>query len=562
MTENLKLISREKCFVCGAGTSFQIENDATLYREARCALCGASKRNSDIARALVSVFTGGEGSSLSGSLVFFEGLHIYEAASSGKIHDLLKKVPNYICSEFYDNVPRGAKSNGVRCEDLAHLTFSDNSFDLVITQDVIEHVSDHMKAFHEIKRVLKPGGYHIFTVPLHEGRQTVIRAVFRNGEIVNTLSPVYHGDPLREEGALVYTDFGDDIAAMLNTIGMATKIITYSKWYSPDEITIVDNGESYSAYLVAYRNKEQLSFFKYNSVTLISQKRERVFTGERYIPGIGGQIAYEHLHRYALARDYVSGKTVLDIACGEGYGSNLLAKTAKRVVGVDISEDAISHAKMKYGNQKNLEYYMGSCVDIPCSSETFDVVVSFETIEHIEEHKKMLDEVKRVLKPGGTLIISTPNRKTYTDDTQLKNEYHVREFYLSEFTSLLHSGFKHVNMMGQRLTLSSHIWPLEENPEGTVFTHYSGDDSYVNSSISAPFEALYFIAICTDAGNPEGVNPKASLFTEKSDQLYAFHYNKLPILFSERERQLSAVYNSWIWRITAPMRKIMELLKK
>lgn len=117
------------------------------------------------------------------------------------------------------------------------------------------------------------------------------------------------------------------------------------------------------------------------------------FTGERLIPGVFGKVAAEHLHRYAFTFNFVRGKKVLDIASGEGYGSNLIAKYAREVIGIDISKEAVGHAKEKYV-KSNLAFDVGSVLDIPCESGIFDVVVSFETIEHISDHKKMISEFK------------------------------------------------------------------------------------------------------------------------------------------------------------------------
>src|SRR5687768_2473380 len=122
------------------------------------------------------------------------------------------------------------------------------------------------------------------------------------------------------------------------------------------------------------------------------------FTGERYVPEIRGDIALEHLHRYLLAKQLVAGKTVLDIASGEGYGSSILAESAFKVAGVDISREAVSHAQAKY-RAENLEFLLGSCSVIPLSDASVDVVVSFETIEHHDEHELMIKEIKRVLRP-------------------------------------------------------------------------------------------------------------------------------------------------------------------
>ena len=91
------------------------------------------------------------------------------------------------------------------------------------------------------------------------------------------------------------------------------------------------------------------------------------WTGERYVPEVKGEIELEHLHRYAIARDLAYGKDVLDIACGEGYGSVLLASVARSVTGVDISEEAIAHASRKYV-RSNLSFVVGSCASIPCQA--------------------------------------------------------------------------------------------------------------------------------------------------------------------------------------------------
>ena len=114
---------------------------------------------------------------------------------------------------------------------------------------------------------------------------------------------------------------------------------------------------------------------------------------------MGGQIETEHLHRYAIARELCSGLAVLDIACGEGYGANLLAERARSVVGVDIAPDAIVHATGKYSSPK-LQFRVGTCAEIPCADESFDLVVSFETIEHHDQHEEMMIGIRRVPRPG------------------------------------------------------------------------------------------------------------------------------------------------------------------
>jgi len=146
-------------------------------------------------------------------------------------------------------------------------------------------------------------------------------------------------------------------------------------------------------------------------------------TGERLIPTCRGQVLYEHLHRYALAVALAPGKRVLDIACGEGYGSNLLAGVSKYVIGVDIAPEVIAHAKHAYP-RKNLLFREGSCLNIPVEDRSVDLVVSFETIEHLDNHEQFLREIKRVLSDGGALIISSPDKQEYTDRLGNKNPFH------------------------------------------------------------------------------------------------------------------------------------------
>src|SRR5208282_1491457 len=137
------------------------------------------------------------------------------------------------------------------------------------------------------------------------------------------------------------------------------------------------------------------------------------WTGERYVPQVTGEIQLEHVHRYLLAREYAKDKDVLDIASGEGFGSAILASAARNVVGVDIAAEAVRHATVRY-QRDNVQFRQGSCAEIPLANNSIDLVISFETIEHLDEHKAMMAEIKRVLRPEGVLIISSPDKKEYS----------------------------------------------------------------------------------------------------------------------------------------------------
>src|SRR4051812_38806208 len=117
---------------------------------------------------------------------------------------------------------------------------------------------------------------------------------------------------------------------------------------------------------------------------------ELPFTGERFVPGTRGEIWIEHWHRYHFASRWVKGKRVLDLACGEGYGSALLARHAQSVTGVDVSPQAIEHARRVYGKLGNADFTVGSATSIPAAGASFDVAVSFETLEHIHEQEQFL----------------------------------------------------------------------------------------------------------------------------------------------------------------------------
>jgi SAM-dependent methyltransferase len=184
------------------------------------------------------------------------------------------------------------------------------------------------------------------------------------------------------------------------------------------------------------------------------------WTGERYVTSVGGEIEFEHTHRYLFAMPFAGGATVLDIASGEGYGSALLGSVARRVVGIDIDEHSVAHAKSKY-KYDNLSFIRGDCTAIPLTSDSIDLVVSFETLEHIIDHKTFFNEISRILKPGGVLVISTPDRVPYHEMNGSPNPYHLKELDRAEFKLLLNQHFQSVQLLGQSYLEGSLIDPLK-----------------------------------------------------------------------------------------------------
>jgi len=149
----------------------------------------------------------------------------------------------------------------------------------------------------------------------------------------------------------------------------------------------------------------------------------------------------EHYNRYIFTAGFISGKKVLDAACGEGGGSFLMSEKAKEVIGVDLRGEAIQFAKNNYkGN--NVDFIVGDVTKLPFKDNFFDVAVSFETVEHISENdqKKFLAELKRVVRSDGLLIISTPDKRSWRK-LGLKWDDHICELDFHEFDSLLKKYF-------------------------------------------------------------------------------------------------------------------------
>jgi SAM-dependent methyltransferase len=262
------------CAVCGARATFSPIKPGYSLRETRCSVCRAARRTRDVARTLARLAAGPDARHLSSALPCLARARLFEAQATGPLHDQLAALPGYVCSEYIPEsvAAGGVSTDGVRCEDLEHLSFADAAFDYVITQDVLEHVADPWQAFDEIWRVLAPGGRHVFTVPVHEGHVTTTRVRVDAGGRHDLLPPVHHGDPLRQGGSLVMTDFGDDLSAHLTDRGQPTRVAIHVPFYTPSEMPGIIAGDIHARYEDAYRRGEKASFLRYNSLVLITEK--------------------------------------------------------------------------------------------------------------------------------------------------------------------------------------------------------------------------------------------------------------------------------------------------
>ena len=241
------------------------------------------------------------------------------------------------------------------------------------------------------------------------------------------------------------------------------------------------------------------------------------WTGERFLPWIEeALVAYEHLHRYAFASRFVAGKRVLDIGSGEGYGTFLLAQSASFAAGIDVDLPTIEHSASKY-RRDNLDFVAASAIQLPFD-KPFDVVVCFETLEHVENQEGLLSEARRLLEPDGLLIVSTPDKQTYSDDPHFDNPFHAHELYFEEFQDLLGRHFKETRFLGQRVYPTSNIWPLDD-PEGSGFAEYiiERSSSEFGLAKSKKPDPVYYIGL---ASNTSGTSGSRSVLIDVSNAYF------------------------------------------
>ena len=236
---------------------------------------------------------------------------------------------------------------------------------------------------------------------------------------------------------------------------------------------------------------------------------------ERFDPSVDkvSFIAEEHLARYNFAKKFAGGKVVLDIACGTGYGSDILASSgAKQVIGLDNSAVVIKEAGRKY-QSSNLKFFTGEASKINWSDNYFDLVVSFETIEHLANYRQFLEEIYRVLKKDGLLIISTPNRhlvSCYLIYRHPFNKFHKIEFSKNQFINIIKKKFAILDIYGQR-TVSKLLTPyLIRKPLEKIFKIidllleqkiYGQADGPSIRKIGFLKEATYFVIIAKKITN-------------------------------------------------------------
>ncbi|MCP2622361.1 class I SAM-dependent methyltransferase [Mycolicibacterium smegmatis] len=172
-------------------------------------------------------------------------------------------------------------------------------------------------------------------------------------------------------------------------------------------------------------------------------------TGERTIPGLAEENYWFRRHEVVYQRlaHRCAGRDVLEAGCGEGYGADLIADVARRVIGLDYDEATVAHVRARYAR---VDIRHGNLAELPLPDASVDVVVNFQVIEHLWDQAQFVSECFRVLRPGGVFLVSTPNRITFSPgrDTPL-NPFHTRELNAAELTELLETaGFEVEDTLG------------------------------------------------------------------------------------------------------------------
>jgi O-antigen biosynthesis protein len=230
-----------------------------------------------------------------------------------------------------------------------------------------------------------------------------------------------------------------------------------------------------------------------------SDERDSGFVPERAAPEEMSEhlMESEHRGRYLWAAEVAEGLEVIDAGCGTGYGSEILAAAgARKVVGVDISTEAIEYARSASAHASN-EFHIGSLHELPFADASFDLAVCFEVIEHVEEQARAIAELRRVLKPGGVLAISSPNRDVYPPG----NPHHVHEFVPDELARALGEEFANVRLHRQSPWLAAAI--LDDDQARSTGVKDALRPKVVKLAAVEPGEEMYTVALASNGSLPK-----------------------------------------------------------
>jgi ubiquinone/menaquinone biosynthesis C-methylase UbiE len=269
------------------------------------------------------------------------------------------------------------------------------------------------------------------------------------------------------------------------------------------------------------------------------------FTGERVIPGqVNDDLWAEHEARYAFASRYAPGKRALDVGCGSGYGAAELSYRAAAVTGIDLAADAVTYAKTHY-TAANVRFAQASAGCLPFAPRTFDLVTAFEVIEHLQDWRALLAESRRVLRPDGVFLVSTPN-KTYYAESRAKegpNPFHTHEFEFEEFRDALHQFFPNVTILLQNRLEAFAFYPAQP-----VFVPA---DARVDGTRGATNDAHFFVAVCAIDAMPE---LRTFVYVPRASNLLREREQHILKLQAELEQT-----KEWLETLTSDRQKLIQL---
>jgi ubiquinone/menaquinone biosynthesis C-methylase UbiE len=271
------------------------------------------------------------------------------------------------------------------------------------------------------------------------------------------------------------------------------------------------------------------------------------FTGERVIPGqVNDDLWSEHVARYAFARRYAEGRRVLDAGCGAGYGAAELAQSAIQVTGVDIAPEAVEYARATYPVE-NLLFVVSSCTTTPLRPKSFELVVAFEVIEHLQDYRAFLNECARVLTPQGLFIVSSPNKAYYTESRAKSgpNPFHEHEFEADEFVSELSRVFSNV-----RLLLQNRVESFAFHPAKTFWPA----DVRIDGGGGSAADANFLIGMCSFGELPD---PQSFIYVPKAANMLREREQHVQLL----EQQLART-KKWLAEAQAERDSLLELYRQ
>jgi ubiquinone/menaquinone biosynthesis C-methylase UbiE len=265
------------------------------------------------------------------------------------------------------------------------------------------------------------------------------------------------------------------------------------------------------------------------------------FTGERVIPGeVNDDLWAEHIARYAFAAKLATGR-VLDIGCGTGYGTAELAQHAESATGIDISIEAIDYARAHYP-LLNTNFLEAPATSIPLQDASFDLITAFEVIEHLDNWRDLLTEARRLLRPNGTLLVSTPNKLYYAESRAADgpNPFHTHEFEYEEFRDALAAVFPNVTVLLQNRLESQAFYPHET---------FAPVDAQLDSTRGSSSEAHFFLALCSIDHAPV---PRTFIYVPRAANLLREREQHIFLLQAELEQN-----KQWLEDVRSDRQKLI-----